>query len=297
MMDLIAYTDRRPHPGETLVGTGFVQGPGGKGFNQAVAAARAGASVDMVGSVGADLFGDEFLRSLAAEGIGAQGVHTREAAGTGVGLPVVSGDGQNAIIIVPRANMTVSADDIDHDRALLERASVVLLQLELPLETVRRAAHVGRQAGATVILNPAPFAPLDSDLLENVDIIIPNEIEFDSWAGLTDPSDQERIDAAHRLTQESRTTVLITLGSRGVLIIPPDSDPTLVPAHRVTPVDTIGAGDTFCGYVAALLSQGMELVKAVETANAASALAVTRRGGAASAPTLDEVQTLLQVRS
>lgn len=296
MMDLIAYADRRPRPGETLVGSAFVQSPGGKGFNQAVAAARAGARVAMVGTVGTDGFGDEFVRMLEAEGVSTAGVSRREDVGTGVGLPVVDANGQNSIVIVPRANLAITPDDILRQRSLIESASVILLQLELPLDSVTAAARLGRRAGATVVLNPAPYAPLPQELIDNVDIIIPNEVEFDAWSGLSEPDNETRIAVARQLMGSRHMSALITLGSEGVLVVPPSGETDLIPAHHVTAIDTIGAGDTFCGHFAALLSQGTDPASAARHANAASAIAVTRRGGAASAPTMEEVDDFLRIR-
>ncbi len=294
MMDLIAYADRRPGPGETLAGTAFVQSPGGKGFNQAVAAARAGAAVSMVGMLGADSLADDFRSVLRAEHIDAAGVAADPAEGTGVGLPVVAADGQNSIVIIPRANLAITPGDVSARRSVIESAKVVLLQLELPMDAVIEAARIGRRSGAQVVLNPAPFAPLPDDLLALVDVVVPNEVEFDAWAGLQEPSDDERAVAARKLAAVHRCLIVVTVGARGALVVPADgSTPTPVSAPAVTVVDTIGAGDTFCGYLAAALSQGLAVEAAVNRAVAAGALAVTRRGGAASAPTDADVKAFL----
>ena len=293
MMDLIAYAPRRPEPGETLTGNSFLQTPGGKGFNQAIAAARSGVATAMVGRVGQDLFGDQFLAALAEAGVDNSGVGQDPAVGTGVGLPVVSDDGQNSIIIIPQANHAMTAAMVREQAALIEQANVLLLQLELPMEAAIEAARIAKAAGVRVVLNPAPFAALPDELVDLCDMVVPNEVELANWTGI-DVSDPEQVAAvAGDLGQHHDLDLLVTLGARGVLVAARGAEPVLVPGHRVEVKDTIGAGDIFCGYLCARLSTGGDLVEAVHYANAASALAVTRTGGASSAPTHTEVEAFL----
>lgn len=289
MMDLIAYAARRPGPGETLAGTGFVQTPGGKGFNQAVASARCGVPTSMVGCLGSDGFGDQFIAMLDDENIDHRGVARTNATGTGVGLPVVTEDGQNSIIIVPQSNYELTADMVQAAKASIEQASVMVMQLELPMSANIEAARIAREAGVTVVLNPAPFAPVPDELLELCDLVIPNEVELAAWLDVSVATEQDVVDAATTLVQRYDTDVIVTLGSRGVMVVTRDGS-EFIPAYRVEAIDTVGAGDTFCGHLAALVSEGMSLTDAARQANGASALAVTARGGASSAPT--RTQTL-----
>ena len=290
MMDLIAYAPRRPRPGETLVGTDFRKAPGGKGFNQAIASARSGAPTSMIGRVGTDAFGEEFLAELLRVGIHAQGITRDSNIGTGVGMPIVSADGQNSIIIIPRANHAVTPEQVRQHRNVIATARVLLLQLELPMDAVIEAARLAHDAGVRVVLNPAPFEPLPDELTELCDLIIPNEVELAAWGGVDTSEDVVAI--ATELSQRHGVDLIVTLGSRGVLTVPLGGEPTLIPAHVVEATDTIGAGDTFCGYVCALLGEGADLPTAARFANAAAAIAVTRPGGA-SAPLRNEVEDFL----
>ena len=285
MMDLVAYAPRRPNPGETLIGTGFSAAPGGKGFNQAVAAARAGARTAMVGCVGDDDMGAQFRAMLAAEGIDATAVTVRPGAGTGVGLPLVEPGGQNSIVVVPRANGVVDVAQIVEAAPVIVGASVLMLQLELAVDAAVAAARIAHERGVTVILNPAPVCPLPAELLEHVDVLVPNEGELAALTGrpVADPSE-----AATLLRERWGLDVVVTLGEQGALVLA-DGETTHVPARPVRAVDTVGAGDVFCGYLAAGLAQGRSLAGAAEIANAAAAISVTRTGSAASAPTADEV--------
>jgi ribokinase len=293
MMDLVAYAPRRPHAGETLIGTGFSSAPGGKGFNQAVAAARAGARTSMVGCVGDDDMGAQFRTMLAAEGIDATAVTMRPGAGTGVGLPLVEPGGQNSIVVVPRANRGVDAAQIVEAAPVIVDANVLVLQLELDVEAAVAAARIAHERGVTVILNPAPVCPLPAELLEHVDVLVPNEGEL---AALTGRPGVDPGEAAAALRQQWGLDVVVTLGERGALVVAAGG-PVHVPARSVTAVDTVGAGDVFCGYLAAGLAQGLGLAQAAEVANAAAAISVTRTGSAASAPTADEVSELASAPS
>jgi len=289
MMDLVAHAPRRPAPGETLVGSRFAMHLGGKGFNQAVAASRAGATTRMVGRLGGDEFGKAFRAAMAAEGVSDASVLLDEDAGTGVGLPVVEPDGQNSIIIVPRANTGLATDHIHRTGDAIVASDVLLLQLELPVEVAAEAARLARAAGRCVVLNPAPAAPLPSGLLADVDVLVPNEVEVTALAGV--PDDPER--AAHVLRERWGVSLVVTMGARGVLVLPADGGSHHVAGHEVTAVDTVGAGDTFCGFLGAALAHGSALVDACHRANAAAALAVTRHGSADAAPRAQEVEEFL----
>ncbi|KJE19518.1 sugar kinase, ribokinase [Frankia torreyi] len=290
MMDLITYATRRPLPGETLVGDDFTMTPGGKGFNQAVAAARAGSRTSLVGRVGADQFGSIFRQALAEEEIDTTHLHGAEQDGTGVGLPVVERGGQNSIIIVPRANASVTAADVAAARSAITAADVLLLQLELPLDAVWQAARIARSAGVKVILNPAPAAALPADLLSLVDYFVPNEVEVCLYA--EGEVMAERLDDL--ASRFPRMNVVVTWGERGVIgrLVGDDGVALSLrePAPVVNAVDTVGAGDVFCGYLAAGLAHGVPPAAAIRSAVSAASLAVTRTGSGLSAPYAKEIQ-------
>lgn len=293
MFDLVAEAPRRPQPGETLVGTSFATYPGGKGYNQAIAAARAGARTSLVGRLGEDAFGQEFRQALARERVDASQVIFDVSEGTGVGLPIVEPDGQNSIVIVPRANLRVDVAQIRSASAAITEADVLLLQLELPVESVVAAAAIARQAGTMVVLNPAPFTPMPLELLRLVDLVVPNEVELDDLTGQGSHSHLPFADRAEWLRDEWEVDLAVTLGSRGVLVLTRDGARHRIPAHPVRAIDTVGAGDTFCGYLGAQLAAGLALPEAARVANAAGALAVTRQGGAAAVPMKADVDALL----
>ncbi len=290
MMDLVAHAPRRPVPGETLVGSRFAMHLGGKGFNQAIAATRAGATTSMVGRLGGDEFGQAFRAAMAAEGVSDASVLLDEDAGTGVGLPVVEPDGQNSIIIVPRANVRLAADHVRGARSTIVTADVLLLQLELPVEAAVEAARIARSGGTRVVLNPAPAGELPSGLLADVDVLVPNEVELAALADLPQ-DDPER--AAHRLRARWGLSLVVTMGARGVLVLPATGGAHHLPGHPVAAVDTVGAGDTFCGYLGAALAHGAPLLAACRRANAAAALAVMRHGSADAAPHAEEVEAFI----
>lgn len=270
MMDLVARTGRLPKPGETVIGESFHQFLGGKGFNQAVAAARCGGDVAMVGRVGDDDFGRAFLGALDREGIDRRGVSVDPVEGTGVGLPVVEESGQNAIVVIPRANHTLR----EVPPEVFAGASVVLLQWELPAAVTVVAARAGRDAGAIVVLNPAPAVGDARDYAGFVDIVVPNESEAAAIGDL------------------DGVAVVLTLGDKGALVRSRGRE-TRLDAHDVDCVDTVGAGDAFCGAMCAALAAGADLVEAARTGNAAGALAVTKAGAEPSMPHRADIDALL----
>ncbi|TDE89713.1 ribokinase [Occultella glacieicola] len=290
MYDLVATAPRRPGPGETLIGSQFATFVGGKGFNQAVAAARAGATTAVIGRLGEDLFAAEFREFLGAEGIGATDVSSDPEHGTGVGLPVLDETGQNSIIVIPRANLAVTVADVEAARARIESATVLLLQLELPMDATVRAARIARAAGVRVVLNPAPAATVPADLADAVDVLVPNEPELRQLTGAR--ADELVLDVARRAAAGRSYALIVTLGPDGALVLEPGRGEVHVPGLRVDVLDTIGAGDAFCGSLGARLAAGDPITEAVAFANAAAAVSVTRRGGAASAPRRAEVLDL-----
>ncbi len=291
-IDLVTHTERIPAPGETVLGGDLATVPGGKGANQAVAAARLGAEVAMVGALGADGFADQLRRSLSADKIDDRHVMTTDSA-TGVALIVVDADGQNSIVVASGANMQVTPVDVEAAAETIGRAGVLLLQLEIPLESVQRAAEIAREQGTTVILNPAPAQPLPAELLALVDILVPNESETATLTNLPVDSEDELAMAAQALRNGGIDTVILTLGERGVLLA--DSNGVQrFPAFPVNEVvDTTAAGDAFLGGLATALAEGKSMAEAVPWGCASGALAVTKAGAQTSLPYRNDVQNLL----
>ena len=290
MMDLVVRAPRRPRPGETVIGTGFEMFLGGKGFNQAVAAARAGASTAMIGCLGSDDFGERFVAQLGADGIDTTHVRRDPHVGTGIGLPLVEDSGENSIVVIPQANHCLRPEHVEAAGDTIAGASVLLLQFELPFDTVCAAASIAHEAGLTVICNPAPARPDIAALDGLVDIFVPNRSEAAALTGSDDGEEAEEL--ARRLEARTGATTVLTLGAAGALVLD-GRGPRRVDAHRVAVVDTVGAGDAFCGTLAARLARGEPLPEAVRRANAAGALAVTRPGAEPSMPTHEAVSALL----
>ncbi len=291
MADLVVRAPRRPRRGETVIGTSFETFLGGKGFNQAVAAARSGASTAMVGRVGPDDHGRRFLAMLAKEGIDATHVTDDPAIPTGVGMPLVEDSGDNSIIVIPLANHAMRVEHVRAAAPLIESSRVLLLQLELPLGVVVEAARIARRAGVTVVLNPAPAIGDLSAFAGLVDYLVPNETEAEILTGVSSDGDP----AASARTLLSRNTVggvVLTLGARGVLVATDGIDEA-IDGWPADSVDSVGAGDAFCGGFAAGLTVGMSPQEAARYGNAAGAIAVTRAGAEPSMPYRAEVLELL----
>jgi ribokinase len=294
--DLVVKAPRRPARGETIRGTDFGMFVGGKGNNQALAAARAGASVSMVGRVGSDQFGETIISTLLATGVDAAHVMRDPEAGSGIAIIIVGGDGDNCIVIAQQANLKLSARDVERAGPLLESARIVLLQMEVPLETNIAAAKAAKQAGVPVALNPAP-APEDGrlpeELLRNLDIITPNQTEAALLTGLASVHRANAVEAARALHALGPRTVILTLGEQGALVLEEGREPEFVQSFPVTAVDTTAAGDAFCGAFAAAFSSGVPLRQAVRFGCAAGALACTRLGAEPSLPRLVEIEQLV----
>ena len=288
-MDLVVKAGRRPETGETLMGKEFGMFIGGKGSNQAIAAARLGADVTMIGRLGTDLFGDTLMAAHAEESICTDYVIRDTEVGTGIASILIDTDGDNSIVLVPQANMRLTVEDIERASESITAADVLLLQLEVPIAASQRAAEIAKSNGATVVLNPAPAQELPDDFLAQVDILTPNEVETESLSGVkvSTAADAER--AAKVLLDKGLSAVILTLGERGPVLLTPDLT-RQVPAYTVEVVDTTAAGDAFCGALATGLARGENLVDAVAFANAAGALAVTVLGAAPSMPTATQVE-------
>jgi ribokinase len=285
--DMVVRASRIPSPGETVTGGTFFQADGGKGANQAVAAARLGAQVTFVARVGSDELGDYTIAGLRREGIAVGHVRRDPDAASGVALIVVDESGENAIAVAPGANARLSVEDVEAAREAIESADGLLLQLETPLETVEHAASIGRAAGVRVILDPAPARPLPDALLSLVDVLTPNEGEARSLATADDAAA-----AAAELLHRGVPAVVVTLGPTGALVVSGGGS-TLVLSSPVEPVDSTAAGDAFSGALATALAEGLDLETAVRRACAAGALAATIAGARPSLPTRERVDALL----
>ena len=294
-VDLVCRATRRPDKGETLFGDAFDIFTGGKGFNQATAAARLGADVTLIGSVGADLFGDMLLTATDNEHINNRFVTKHRNVGTGVATIVIEPDGDNSIIVVPRANMALTRTDIDAAADDIANTDVLLLQLETPVAASEHAAAIAKAHGTTVILNPAPAQPLPDSLLASVDILIPNQSETELLSEITIKNHEDARRAAEalraRMVDAATTAVVLTLGEQGALMLTA-RESEHVSALTVEAVDTTGAGDAFCGALATALASGETLRSAVAFANAAGAAAVTVVGATPSMPTRAKIESI-----
>jgi ribokinase len=287
-MDIVVEAKRPPLMGETVHGNQVHFIPGGKGANQAVASARLGAKTMMIGAVGADAFGTELLQALKQEGIDVEAVKTEADSHTGVASIVLS-QGDNQIIVVAGANGQVTAADIDQHVDKIKQSDVVLLQLEIPLETVIYAAAKAKELGKTVVLNPAPARELPDELQE--DVLIPNESELYLLAQAD--AKIELADAMHAMLQKGVSTVVTTLGSKGAAYLTAEGEQGLVASHRVQVVDTTGAGDSFNAGFSYALAGGAAIEEAVAFATKVAALAVTKLGAQAGMPTLAQVEEFI----
>lgn len=291
-MDLVATTARHPMPGETLSGQQFAQIAGGKGANQAVAAARLGASVAMVGCVGDDAYGAALVNGLAREGIAHDGVGTDAELPTGVALIVVDDAGQNSIVVIPGSNAAVTPAYVDQFESTIAGADVLVCQLETPLDSVKQALQHARHHGCATVLNVAPAQALPADIISLVDWLVVNEFEAEIMTGTPVRGVDDARLAARQLLDKGCGRVVITLGEHGVLLAEPGGAEHY-PARRVTAVDTTGAGDTFIGGFVASLANGASHGDAVRFGQAAAAIAVTRAGAQTSIPSAAEVRAAL----
>ncbi len=289
-MDLVGCAPRIPVVGETIVGNKYFSEPGGKGANQAYAAAVLGGRVVMLGRVGSDEFGREMRSNLEKVGCDVSGLLTIQGATSGIALIFVADSGQNSIIIVPGANDLFSPQDVDAAEVYLKGAALVLLQLENPLATVLAAARGARRAGARVILDPAPAREIPDELLELSDVVTPNETEAAILAGLPPGglNPDQALAIARKLQERKAKTVIVKLGEQGCLLADSRTS-TLVPAPKVKAVDTTAAGDVFNAGLAVALSEGLDLAAACAFANRSASLSVTKLGTQAATPSRAEV--------
>jgi len=291
--DMIIKLRRIPRPGETVLGGQFMTAAGGKGANQAVAAARAGGQVSLVARVGRDALGDQAIAGFVGDGVDVSHVSRDRRSASGAALIFVAQDGENSIAVAPGANGRLSPADVKRARARIAQAKALLMQLETPLDTIQAAARLAASHGTLVILNPAPACALPDSLLRQVSILTPNESEAELLTGIKQRGIAAAEKAAGQLRRRGVRTVVLTLGARGALIAD-ERGSRLIPGFQVKAVDTTAAGDVFNGALAVALTEGRPLEQAVRLANAAAAICVTRLGAQPSAPTRKEIERFLK---
>ncbi len=291
--DMMMRCSHIPAPGETVLGGEFVTAAGGKGANQAVAAARLDAEVTFIARLGVDTLGDRAIERYRAEGINTDFIVRDPIAASGVALIMVDAAGENIIAVASGANARLSPADVEAAEALIAKTDVMLLQLEIPLDTVIAAARIARRQGVRVVLNPAPAADLPPELLSNVEVLTPNHIEALHLVGLPDDSAVPHAELAETLLMQGVGVVVMTMGAEGALLAEAGRV-RRVPGFSVTPVDTTGAGDAFnAGLAVALSRDPDDLHGAVRYGNAVGALSVTRSGAQSSLPRQSAVDVLL----
>lgn len=286
--DMTAKTQELPRPGETVLGGVFTMGAGGKGANQAVAAQRLGGDVQFICKVGRDMFGDNAIAQYQKEGLDTSGI-LRSDLPSGVALIYVDSHAENCIVVASGANGDLSEADIETSAKAIRDCGILLLQLESPIPSVLKAARMAHEAGAKVVLNPAPACPLPDEIFQYIDLFIPNETELAKFSGLSveDVAGAEK--AAAVMQAKGVGKLIVTMGSKGALLC--EGGPSVfVPAHKVKAVDTTAAGDTFCGALCVALSEGKGLREAAEFACAASALTVQKMGAQNSIPYRHEIK-------
>ncbi len=293
-MDLVARIGSFPRPGETVLSNDFAMYPGGKGANQAVCCAKLGGKVEFIAKMGSDVYRENLLQSLRRDEVNTEHVLVDQSASTGVALILVDENGQNEITVVSGSNMKLLPDDLAALSDTFKRAKVVLLQLEIPLETVVTALRLARENGAMTILNPAPARMLPDTIYRFVDILTPNETECEMLSGVKIVDDESLGKAAAKLLEKGVRNVIVTVGDKGAILVNGSGNQSYG-SISVKTIDTTGAGDAFNGSLAFSLSAGNSLEKAVAFANSVAAFSVTRKGAQASMPTLKELEEFLKV--
>ncbi|MCM3005972.1 ribokinase [Priestia koreensis] len=294
MVDLISYINKMPKEGETLEAPDFKIGCGGKGANQAVAAAKMGSKVMMVTKVGDDLFADNTIRNLEEYGIDTAFSQKVPGTSSGVAPIFVDQESKNRILIIKGANAHLTPRAIDEAAEQLKKCSLIVLQLEIPLETIYYAIEFGNEYGIPVILNPAPASKeLDFDYVCKCDFFIPNESELEILTDMPVETDKQIQAAASMLVEKGVKNVIVTMGSRGVMWVTKERTQS-ISSHRVNAIDTTGAGDAFIGCFSHIFVKTRDVLQALETATVFAALSVTKRGTQTSYPTVEEVEQFLQ---
>jgi ribokinase len=291
-MDFVIDVDEMPKVGETIICEGFELFPGGKGANQAYAVGKLGGEVSMIGAVGKDVYGEKLIENLKSAGVITKGIEIMGNCNTGTAFITVNKIGENSIIVIPGANNSITKETIDKNITLIDDCDIVVMQLEIPIEIVMYVATIAKQKGKTVILDPAP-APknLPDELLKNIDIIKPNETELKTLTGIDTDCTENIVQAARILINKGVGKVIVTLGSRGSMLI---TDDTYKPfkVKKVKVIDSTAAGDSFTAAFALCVAKGKTCEEAIEFANRVSTIVVTRKGAQTSIPNYDEVVDL-----
>jgi len=291
--DMVIRTDRFPKPGETILGTEFFMNQGGKGANQAVAAARLGGKVTFVSCVGDDLFGKNAVQSLVQEGVDVTYMQVDPNAPSGVAVITVDSVGENHIVVAPGANATFVPEDAKAVPSLMDTDTVLLLQLEIPIPTVQYLVTEAMQKNTRVVLNPAPAQQLSEELLRNIFILTPNEEEASLLTGIEVRDENSAMAAAKMLKEKGVRNIIITMGAKGAVALY-DDEFFCVKAKEVLAVDTTAAGDVFNGALVVAIQEGKSILEAMEFASCAAAIAVTRLGAQSSSPYRQELETSFQ---
>ncbi|MHA2048625.1 MAG: ribokinase [Promethearchaeota archaeon] len=300
-MDLNVYLKRFPSPGETVTDGTFKQFLGGKGANQAVASARSDADTVFIGKIGMDAFGDQMISQLTHEGININHVFRDSKEASGVAFIMIDDNGENMISVAPGANSKLGVEDINLKADIIKNAGTLVLQMEIPMETIKKAFKIASEGNVMKILNPAPLKPIPPEVLEFIDIIIPNEGELFRLHSLLRLKKirgngmDEIVQASRDISRFGVNYIITTLGKRGCLIYDNSKDDAIeLPAPLVKPIDTVGAGDCFIGVLAGKLSMGEPIINAVKYATIAASIAVTRRGAQDSMPYLPEINKMFK---
>jgi ribokinase len=295
-MDLVITADRFPKPGETIFGKNFRMFPGGKGANQAVGCAKLGCRTYFTGKFGKDDFHARLHQSMEKDGVNLDHVFTDENESTGTALITVDNSGQNEIVVISGSNMKLSPEDIESKTGLFAVVNIVLVQLEIPLTTVIKTAELAKANGCIFILNPAPARKLPEELMSMVDYLTPNETELELLSGLKVTDEVSALKAARELIGKGVKNIIVTLGSKGALLVTGVSSRIFEPV-KVNPVDTTAAGDSFNGALAYSLNAGNDIEGAIAFANKAAAISVTRLGAQNSMPFIHEIDELVTINS
>jgi len=291
-MDIVTYVQKHPKVGETIFCDDVKYFPGGKGSNQAISCKRLGCDTYMIGRVGNDEFGKQMIHFQKYEGISTKHVKKLDGELTGQAFITVSKDSQNSIIVMSGANL--KWDDLFLEEITFKKEDVVISQFEVPNHVIEKAFMLAKENEAITILNPSPMRPISHQIKKNTDILIVNEIELEELTGKIDNIQDETTLFTHAslLIKSGYKTVIVTLGSAGVLLLS-SKHKVIIKGHKVTPVDTTGAGDTFVGGIASGIIRGLDMIETVKFANIAASLSVTKEGAASSIPTIDEVNSII----
>jgi len=296
-MDLNIYSKKLPKLGETVTGGNFKQFLGGKGANQAVASIRSGSNTVFIAKIGMDAFGDQMVLQLKKEGVKVDHIIRDPKESSGIAFILIDEHGENMISVAPGANVKLTPEEIQLNSDLIRNANSLVVQMEIPIETIEMIFKIASQGKPIKILNPAPLKPLPINIFKNIDIIVPNEgelfrlhslIKLKNLSGI---GEEKIVHASKNIANLGVNTIITTLGSKGALIYQSQEDNVIkIPSFKVQAIDTVGAGDCFNGVLASKLNQGENIVDAVKYATAAASIAVTRRGAQESMPYLDEIE-------